>query len=80
MAYKMRTGIKYIKAFGFHLKKLRSDKNLSWQVLSQKSGISAGYISKIERGLAEPSLDVLYSLSVGLQVRPASLLDFIFNR
>ena len=67
---------KYMKAFGLQLKNLRSIQKLTQQDLSERSEISASYISKIERGHADPSLDTLFSLSVALRVKPVSLMDF----
>ena len=52
------------------LKQERKEKNLTIKELSEQSNVSAGMISSIERGLVNPSVDLLFKISnvLGLPV------------
>jgi transcriptional regulator with XRE-family HTH domain len=55
------------------LRKLRTQRGLSMNQLSIDAGVSAGMISQIERGMANPSIKILERLRVALNV-PLSVL------
>lgn len=63
--------------FGKRLKVKRQAKGMTQAELSEETGITAAYISVIERGRANPSLDMIIKLSdaVGAEawdmIRPA---------
>ncbi|MBM7703902.1 helix-turn-helix domain-containing protein [Metabacillus iocasae] len=61
--------------FGNRLKQLRKDKKLSQDQLAQKSGLTRSYISDVERGSRNISLENIYTLSIALDVTLAFLLD-----
>jgi transcriptional regulator with XRE-family HTH domain len=46
-----------------HLKEMRLSHQLTLKELSEKSGISIGYLSDIERGRTNPSLKTLQALA-----------------
>ena len=52
------------------LKELRTNKGLTQEQLAKKAGISPTYVSKIEKGGANPSLPVLETLAKILNVEP----------
>lgn len=52
----------------------RSAMNLSQEGLAQLAGVHRTFVSQIERGLRNLSLDVLLKLANTLQVDPAELL------
>jgi PAS domain S-box-containing protein len=62
--------------FGRRLKSLRQALNLTQSQLAELSGISEEYLSKLERGLASPSFNVLAELSRTLDIRPMELFRF----
>ena len=64
------------KKFGAHLKKLRKTKGLTQKSLALKSGISLSYINKIENGKFDIPLTTLYSISLGLGVKPGKILEY----
>ena len=70
----------YSKAFGNHLKKLRTEKGITQKGLSTNSGISLSHISRMERGKRSPTVNVIFYLSNGLNVQPKSLLNFDFKK
>ena len=52
---------------GGRLRKLRKEKHMSLSVLAEKSGVSTGLISQIERGLVAPSVVSLYHIAQALE-------------
>lgn len=55
-------------SLGATLRAMRQQKNMSLQTLAQKSGVSTGMISQVERGLANPSMRVLTALRRALNM------------
>ena len=53
---------------GIRIKHLRQERGLSQEALSEKVGISPKYISSIERGKENPTLDIIIKLAGALQV------------
>jgi transcriptional regulator with XRE-family HTH domain len=60
-------------AFGRHLKQLRESRQLTQEELAFKSGTHRTYISLVERGERNITLDTLYRLSKALNVSAATL-------
>jgi transcriptional regulator with XRE-family HTH domain len=59
--------------FGTNLKRYRKAKHLSQEELSEKVDISVNHLSKIERGVAFVSADLLEKLSANMGVSAARL-------
>lgn len=53
---------------GIRLKRLRQRKKISQEILAEKIGISPKYVSSIERGQENPTLDVVIKLALALGV------------
>ncbi len=53
---------------GLRLRSLRKERGLSIQVVSDRSGLSTGMLSQIERGLSMPSIRSLRSIAATLDV------------
>lgn len=62
--------------FGNHLRKLRTDKNLTQEELADRAGLHPTYIGQIERGVRNPSLVNLYKLAKALKIDSGKLLPF----
>ena len=62
-------GIDYGK-LGLRVKKRRREMGLTQERLAECCDVSSTYISHIETGIAKVSLEVLYRVSVALQVTP----------
>jgi transcriptional regulator with XRE-family HTH domain len=58
-------------AFGRVLQEARKEKRLSQEVLGFESGYHRTYVSLLERGLKNPTLQAVFRISTALQV-PAS--------
>jgi transcriptional regulator with XRE-family HTH domain len=52
---------------------IREAKNLTQEQLAELTGLGQGYLSKIEKGMANPTLDTIGKIATALQVEPAEL-------
>jgi transcriptional regulator with XRE-family HTH domain len=62
------------QTFGFTIKKMRIDLGLSQETLAELTGLHRTYISSIERGERNVSLENIVALSKGLKCEPYILL------
>lgn len=62
--------------FGAHLKKLRLQSGLSQEAFADKCGLDRTYVSGIERGVRNPTLEVISVLAKGLDVKLTALFEF----
>lgn len=65
-----------LSQFGNHITKLRQQAALSQESLAHRAGLSRHYISEMESGKRNPSLEVLIQLARGLNVTLPELMDF----
>lgn len=61
---------------GQRIKELRRASNMSQETLAEKAGISSKYLSSIERGMENPTLDTFISLVAALGIEFRDLFDF----
>lgn len=64
------------KLIGARIKSIRESKKLTQEKLSEKVDINPVYLSNIERGMANPTLDLFLRLTKGLDVEMWELFDF----
>lgn len=62
------------KALGLRIKQLRADHPLTQEELADRCGLFRTYMSRIESGLANPTLTVLHALARGLEIDIGALL------
>lgn len=62
-------------SFGLRVKELRKAAGLSQEAFADKCGFARSYMSRIERGGANPSLDAIEVIAVGLSVPVRELFD-----
>lgn len=62
--------------FGAHLKKLRLQSGLSQEAFADKCGLDRTYVSGIERGVRNPTLEVINVLAQGLEMEIFELFSF----
>lgn len=65
--------------FGQILRKLRAEKGISQEDLGFKSGYHRTYISLLERGQKNPSLQAIFRLAKALEISPSELIRRIEN-
>jgi len=56
------------KVLGLRMKQLRAEFPLTQEELADRCGLFRTYMSRIESGLANPTLTVLHTLAKGLEV------------
>lgn len=61
------------------IKVCREYKKLTQKDLAEKVGISQAYISKLERGMANPTIDQVLILAEVLEVSPYSLTSWVLG-
>jgi transcriptional regulator with XRE-family HTH domain len=64
------------RVLGRRLKALRKRAALTQEDLAERAGLNPKYISGIERGRENPTLDTLLRLARELGVQPVELFDF----
>lgn len=60
---------------GEKIKELRTSKNLTLKQLSEKTGLSTGLLSQLERGISSIAIDSLESISKALGVNLTTFFD-----
>ena len=66
----------YLLLFGKHLKKMREGKGMSQEELANTAEVSLPQITRIERGVINPTICTIKSLAKGLEVSTATLFAF----
>lgn len=64
------------RLIGARIKSIRESKRLTQEKLSERVDINPVYLSNIERGMANPTLDLFLRLAKGLDVEIWELFDF----
>jgi transcriptional regulator with XRE-family HTH domain len=63
------------EAFGKVIKELREEAGLSQKELADYSEVDRTYISDLERGIYNPTLNVIYKLAQILKIKPNKLIE-----
>lgn len=64
-----------IKILAENVKRYRTGSNLSQEALANMAGIEYSQISRIERGIINTSVSVIFAIAQALKVKPAQLLE-----
>lgn len=70
----MRTVQKHRRLLGEAVRAKRKEAEFSQEKLAEKAGLSAIFISRIERGVESPSVDNLLKIAKALGVRVSDLV------
>jgi transcriptional regulator with XRE-family HTH domain len=62
-------------AFGLVLRECRQKAGISQETLADSADIDRTYVSLLERGLRQPTLETLFSLAQALSVSPATMVS-----
>jgi len=65
------------KAFGQILKEKRQSKNFTQSSLAEKSGLSRSYLSNLEVGSQDPSINTIFLLAKTLEIKPSVLVHML---
>ncbi|MEU3349959.1 helix-turn-helix domain-containing protein [Streptomyces sp. NPDC006700] len=64
-----------LQRFGTHVRRLREERELSLELLAERSGLSFRGLIYIEHGRRNPSLLTLLKLASGLSIKASCLLE-----
>lgn len=64
------------KRLGTRIKEVRRSRGLTQEKLSEKAGISTRYLSRLEVGKQNPSIDTLVKIAKALTIEVWELYDF----
>jgi len=62
-------------SFGTRIRAQRKLKKMSLRTLSEKSGVSAGFLCDVELGKRSMTIERLKSVAKALEVTPSALID-----
>lgn len=68
------------KIFGQVLRELREDKKISQEKLAEYCDLDRTYISLLERGLRQPTLSTIFSLSKALDIQPSKMVEKVQSK
>jgi transcriptional regulator with XRE-family HTH domain len=75
---KHKNNPEYRKAFGAHFRKLREAKGYGMREFALNADMEYGTLSKIERGITNPTISTALYLADALGVPHSELFDFKF--
>ena len=70
----------YSKDFGIVLKELRKDSKITQESIDELTGLDPTFISLIERGLRNPTINTFMKIAEGLNIDPSILMKKLSNR
>ena len=74
MAY--RISAKTLVTIGKNIKRIRKQQDREQLEIATDAGIDVSYFARIERGMANPTLEVLYAVVKALRVKSQEVLPF----
>lgn len=63
------------RTLGLNIRRYRKERGLSQEALADAVGLAVTYVGQIERGLRNPTLDIVERLAKALNVKPLDLLQ-----
>lgn len=62
------------RAFGEILKERRQNQRYTQQTFADQSGLSRSYLSNLEVGIQDPSINTIFTLAKTLKMKPSALV------
>jgi transcriptional regulator with XRE-family HTH domain len=66
----------FLLQFGKRLGEIKNQKGLSYRKIAENCDLDASFISKIEKGTENITLETILNLSYGLKIQPKEFFDF----
>jgi transcriptional regulator with XRE-family HTH domain len=63
--------------YGQAIRTLREERGMTLETLAESAGISASYLSEVERGLKRPSSDVVAKIAEAFGMLPSGFLEYV---
>ncbi|RTZ01336.1 XRE family transcriptional regulator [Flavobacterium sp. RSP49] len=70
------TKSEFLLQFGKRLGEIKKQKGLSFRKIAENCDLDASFISKIEKGTENVTLETILNLSYGLKIQPKEFFDF----
>jgi transcriptional regulator with XRE-family HTH domain len=70
------TKSEFLLQFGKSLGEIKKQKGLSYRKIAENCDLDASFISKIEKGTENVTLETILNLSYGLKIQPKEFFDF----
>jgi len=64
---------KRLKIIGNRIQEVRKEKGITQTELANRVGLTMNYISAVERGVTQPSLDTLFAITDDLEINISTL-------
>lgn len=64
-----------VRRFGRNVQRLRKEAGISQEDFAHAAGVARSYMSDVERGARNPTLNVVERIAKALGVSPSALLD-----
>ncbi|MGL4739710.1 MAG: helix-turn-helix domain-containing protein [Sarcina sp.] len=65
----------FIEEIGMILRSIRTEKKINLEELSKKTGISRLTLAKIEKGAANPTLNIMWKICIALEIEFSQLVN-----
>jgi transcriptional regulator with XRE-family HTH domain len=65
------------EAFGKVLRTLRAERGLSQEALALEAGVQRNYVSLIERGINQPTINIIFKLASALEMKPSQVVELV---
>lgn len=75
----MENNVRLKQAFGKILLQFRNEKNVSQQEVADNCNLERAYISRLERGLLQPSLATIIKLAEYFKIEPGELVSQVYS-
>jgi len=76
MDMKYRLSAKMLSTIGRNINKARKKQKRSQEEVSLDAGIETSYYARIERGEANPSLEIIYTILQALRLKSSEIFPF----
>lgn len=67
--------ISAITTLAKNVRKYRTEKNMTMEVLANLVGVEYSQVSRIERGVINTSVSVIFAIAKALDIEPSKLLE-----
>lgn len=67
------------QAFGITLLKLRQEKGVSQKEVADHCDLERAYISRLERGILQPTITTLFKISEYFEIDPGTLINRVYG-
>jgi transcriptional regulator with XRE-family HTH domain len=72
---KQRRNERAISILAENIRKYRMEKNLTIEALANTIGVDYSQIGRMERGIVNPNISIIFDIADALEIPPAKLLE-----